>query len=140
MSTAGKSDHAHRDLLGHPHLGLKLLHFLQGGVDLTGDRHLLKLREIIFFIILKFAVILWLKHVIILDCCNKLNQSKHIFSVSTFNLHLHMFAALSVTQKSILPSSPYRPRIVLSKLAMLMPVWLSGKSSQAENANSSIVR
>ena len=43
-----------------------------------------------------------------------------------------MFEALSVTQNNILPSSPYLARMVLNRLAILMAVWLPGKSSHAE--------
>lgn len=72
--TAGKSHHAHRDLFGHSHLGLKILHIIEGGSDLSSDLHHFKLLELLFFLVFKLTLSLRLKHVVILDSCNKSNR------------------------------------------------------------------
>ena len=77
MCTTGESHNIDRDVFGHLHLGLELLHLLEGGRDLSINSHLL---DGLFHHLLELSLLLLLslllEGIVILDCCNKLNQSK----------------------------------------------------------------
>ena len=78
MGTAGESHNIDRDIFGHQHLGLELLHLLEGRCDLSINSHLLD--GLLFHPLLDLSLLLLLslllEGIVILDCCNKLNQNK----------------------------------------------------------------
>ena len=78
MRTTGESHNIQRDVLGQLHLILELLHLLEGGCDLCIHSHLLdRLLDSLLLPLRELLTIsLLLQCVVILDCCNKLNQSK----------------------------------------------------------------
>ena len=81
VCTTGESHNIDRDVFGHLHLGLELLHLLEGGFDLSINSHLLDSLLIgLFHPLLDPSLLLLLslllEDIVILDCCNKLNQSK----------------------------------------------------------------